>query len=265
MEAPIEESTMRLAGNTVLITGGGTGIGRGLAEAFVAAGSEVIIAGRRESVLRELAMQHERMHYIGLDVADPLAIGAFGKRLQRQFPALNVLVNNAGIMRREDWTADGPSLADAEQTVNINLLGPLRVTRALLPLLRAQPRATIVNVTSGLAFVPLAQTPTYCATKAALHSFTDSLRYQLRDTAIECVEWAPPYTQTELLDGAHDPAAMPLQDFLRESLELLSQEPTPREICVERVRFLRDAEREHRAQATFVKLNEARAQAPQAP
>ena len=114
---------MQLAGNTVLITGGGTGIGRGLAEAFVAAGSEVIIAGRRESVLRELAMQHERMHYIGLDVADPLAIGPFAKRLARQFPRLNVLVNNAGIMRREDWTADRLR-ADAAATLPLLLLLP---------------------------------------------------------------------------------------------------------------------------------------------
>ncbi len=172
---------MNLTGNTILITGGGSGIGRGLAEALHKQGNQVIIAGRRQAVLDETTAANPGMKSLTLDIESADAIEAFAAKVAAEFPALNVLINNAGIMRTEDWTADAGSLAnalsDAESIITTNLLGPLRLTAALLPTLKKQPHATIMTVSSGLAFLPLAITPTYCATKAAIHSFTQSLRY----------------------------------------------------------------------------------------
>ena len=158
------------------------------------------------------------------------------RRSVAEFPSLNVLINNAGIMRAEKLLAQQADLADAEAIVATNLLGPIRLTAALLPHLQKQPRAAIMNVSSGLAFLPLALTPTYCATKAAIHSYTLSLRYQLRATAIEVLELIPPYVQTDLMNGADDPRAMPLDQFIAEVMEILKQQPTPPEICVENVK-----------------------------
>jgi uncharacterized oxidoreductase len=152
-----------------------------------------------------------------------------------------VLINNAGIMRREDFQNQQPDLADAEAIVATNLLGPIRLTAALLPHLQKQPHAAIINVSSGLAFLPMVITPTYCATKAALHSYTLSLRHQLRKTAVEVLELIPPYVQTDLMDGADDPRAMPLNQFIAEVVEILKTKPTPREICVENAKRLRFA------------------------
>jgi len=172
-----------------------------------------------------------------------------------KFPALNVLINNAGIMRPEKLLEQPEDLADAESIVATNLLGPIRLTAALLPHLKKQPGATIINVSSGLAFVPLALTPTYCATKAAIHSYTQSLRWQLRDTAIEVIEIAPPYVQTHLMGGAEDPRAMPLNDYITETLALLTQQPTPPEILVERVKGLRFAAESGNYDAIFRGMN----------
>ena len=159
------------------------------------------------------------------------------------FPALNVLINNAGIMKAEDMLANPVDLADSEATVTINLLGPIRLTAALLPHLRRQPSATIVNVTSGLAFVPRADTPTYCATKAAIHSYTQSLRFLLRNTPVQVIELAPPLVATDLTPGQRDnPRAMPLDEFIRESIGLLSIDGYAPEILVERVKPQRNAE-----------------------
>ena len=180
-----------------------------------------------------------------LDLEDAGSIHDFAARLTALRPSLNAVILNAGIMRPENLLDPVAALADAEATVATNLLGPIRLTAALLPHLLMQPAATIVTVTSGLAFIPLAITPTYCATKAALHSYTESLRYQLRHTAVEVLELAPPYVQTELM-GAHqaaDPRAMPLADFISETMHLLTASPTPPEILVERVKPLRFAAR----------------------
>ena len=196
---------MKTTGNTILITGGGSGIGRGLAEAFQALGNHVIIAGRRQQALEETTAANPGMASLTLDIGDPASIRSFAAELAARYPALNVLINNAGIMRVEKLQAQPDDLADAEAIVATNLLGPIRLTAALLPLLEKQPYAAIMNVSSGLAFVPLAPTPTYCATKAALHSYTQSLRYQLQGSAIEVLELIPPYVATHLLDGAADP------------------------------------------------------------
>jgi len=253
---------MQMTGNTILITGGTTGIGRALAEAFHALGNQVIITGRRQKLLEEVAAASPGMKWAVLDVQDAAAIRSFAAKLAKDFPALNVLINNAGIMRAEKLLAQQEDLADAEAIVTTNLLGPIRLTAALLPLLQSQPRATIMNVSSGLAFVPLAITPTYSATKAAIHSYTESLRYQLRATQIEVLELVPPYVATHLMGGASDPRAMPLDKFIAEVMRILKTEPTPKEICVENVKGLRNAAASGRYDAVFGGLNAALAEHP---
>jgi uncharacterized oxidoreductase len=250
---------MNATGNTILITGGGSGIGRGLAEAFHKQGNQVIIAGRRQSVLDETTAANPGMKSLTLDIEDPAAVKAFAAKVVADFPKLNVLINNAGIMKLENLTGDSFDLDAAESMITINLLGPIRLTAALLPTLRKQPRATIMTVSSGLAFMPLAMTPTYCATKAAIHSWSQSLRYQLRDTKIEVLELAPPYVQTELTgpQQAADPRAMPLADYISETVTLIDTPPTSGEILVENVLPLRWAERNGNFEQIFDNLNGA--------
>jgi len=246
---------MNVRGNTILITGGGSGIGRGLAESFHKLGNRVIIAGRRASALDEVTHTNPGMASAVLDIEKPESIRQFAAKIMADFPSLNVLMNNAGIMRAEKLTADQPSVADAEAIVTTNLLGPIRLTAALLPHLRKQPHSTIVNVSSGLAFVPLSVTPSYCATKAAIHSYTQSLRYQLKDTATEVIELVPPYVQTDLMNGASDPRAMPLADFIAEVMQLFQSEPDAKEILVQRVKGLRFAAENRAYDATFEGMN----------
>lgn len=248
---------MEKTGNTILITGGGSGIGRGLAEAFHKQGNQVVIAGRRQSMLDETTAANPGMRSLALDIESPDAIQAFAARLEQEFPALNVVIQNAGIMQIEDWTTDAVDLSAAERIITTNLLGPLRLTAALLPQLKSQPKATLVTVTSGLAFLPLAYTPTYCATKAAVHSWTQSLRYQLRDSGIEVLELAPPYVQTELMGDrqASDPNAMPLADFISETVALIDAPPASGEILVKRVEPLRWAEKNGNYDQIFGGLN----------
>lgn len=234
---------MKTSGNTMLITGGGSGIGRELALRFNALGNTVIVAGRRMEPLEEtIAAQHD-MHAMALDVEDPTAITTFAERVVAEHSRLNVLINNAGIMRREDLTSTH-DIIDAEQTIVTNLLGPIRLTNALTDHLVNQPYAAIVNVSSGLAFVPLSGTPTYNATKAAIHSYTISLREQLKGK-VELIELAPPAVQTELTPGQSTREGyMPLDEFIDEVMTLFQVKPTPREILVENVNFLRWAERD---------------------
>lgn len=247
---------MKIAGDTILITGGGTGIGRALAEAFHAKGAKVIIAGRRQSVLDEVTAATPGIEAVVLDVEDAGAIETFAATVSRRFPALNVLVNNAGVMKAEDLTAQPFDLAVAEATIATNLLGPIRLTRAFLPHLRRQPRATVMNVTSGLAFVPLAITPTYNATKAAMHSYSQSLRHQLSDTPVEVIELIPPGVATDLMPGhAQDPRSMPLKDYIDEVMSLLEADPDAPEIQVERVKMLSGAERRGEYAQVLAMLN----------
>ena len=234
---------MQMAGNTILVTGGGTGIGRGLAEAFHRLGNQVIIAARRREPLQAVAETSPGVQTMSLDQGDPADIRRFAIEVTDRYPELNVVINNAGIQRVEDLTTGGPGTA--EQTIAINLLGPIRLTAALLPSLLARSRASIVNVTSGLAFMPSALTPTYCATKAALHSYTQSLRFQLRETSVQVIEIIPPQVQTALQgDRGFDPRAMLLDEYIAETMTLLQTQPQAEEIVVERVKRFRFAERD---------------------
>ncbi|WP_249979191.1 SDR family oxidoreductase [Vreelandella olivaria] len=241
----MEDVEMKISGNTILITGGGSGIGRELALRFNQLGNSVIVAGRRKETLEETIAGRRDMHAMVVDIEDPEAIAAFADRVVAEHPGLNVLFNNAGIMRREDLSRTR-DLRDAEQTVITNLLGPIRLTNALTDHLVRQPDAAIVNVSSGLAFVPMSGTPTYSATKAAIHSYTISLREQLKGK-VELIELAPPAVQTELTPGQSTREGyMPLDDFIEEVMMLFLERPTPKEILVENVNFLRWAERDGR-------------------
>lgn len=253
---------MKHTGNTILITGGGSGIGAALAHRFHGLGNTVIVAGRRPDVLETTIAGRPGMHAIALDVESAEGIANFAERLLAAHPAMNVLVNNAGIMRFE--ALDRPrDLNDAEATINTNLLGPIRLIDALIGHLVAQPDAAIVNVTSGLAFVPLFATPTYNATKAAVHSYTLALREALKGR-VEVIELAPPAVQTGLTPGQENrPGYQPLDSFTDEVMALFAQHPTPSEILVERVRFLRFAEAEGRFDATMAQVNEFAAKARQ--
>jgi uncharacterized oxidoreductase len=195
------------------------------------------------------------MASLHLDIADKTSIQAFAQQTISDFPALNVVINNAGIMRTEDIKAAPESVQDAEEIIATNLLGTIRVSAALLPHLLQQPQSALITVSSGLAFVPLADTPTYCATKAAVHSYSVSLRHQLQGTSVEVIEIAPPYVQTELLgpQQAQDPDAMPLADFISETMSLLEQGGP--EAIVERCKPLRFAAENGRMDEMLQMLN----------
>jgi uncharacterized oxidoreductase len=247
---------MNISGNTMLITGGGSGIGRRLAEEFQKLGNTVIIAGRREAILNAVVAKNPGMVSAVLDVEDPASIRAFAARMKADHPKLNVLINNAGIMKTEKLIDGEDVLMDSEATVVTNLLGPIRVTIGLLPQLREQSRATIINVSSGLAFVPLALAPTYCATKAGIHSYTLSLRRQLETAGVEVLELIPPAVQTDLTPGQSTRGGyMPLEEFISETMAIFQQQPTPSEIHVKRANFQRLAEAEGRFDAAFDLIN----------
>jgi uncharacterized oxidoreductase len=248
---------MNLTGNTILITGGGSGIGLALAREFHQRGNTVIIAGRRQSALDAATAANPGMKSLVLDTADAASIAAGVAKLTAEFAGLNAVLNNAGIMRPEGLKAG--ATADAEAIVATNLLGPIRLTAALMPHFLKQPRATILNVSSGLAFVPLAMTPTYCATKAAIHSYTQSLRYQLQDTAIKVIEIIPPWVATELMgETPTDPRAMPLDAFIAESMQILATDAD--EICVKNVGFLRNAAASGNEAGIFKTFNDSLSQ-----
>ncbi|MES2096293.1 MAG: SDR family oxidoreductase [Pseudomonadota bacterium] len=245
---------MKTSGNTILITGGGSGIGEALAHRFHDAGNTVIIAGRRQEALDAAAAGRPNIHALTLDIDSAEGVADFARRVIAGYPALNVLINNAGVMRFEDVTTKR-DLSDAEATITTNLLGPIRLIDALIDHLTAQPDAAIVNVTSGLAFVPLLTTATYNATKAAIHSYTVALREVLKGQ-VDVIELAPPAVQTGLTPGQESrPGYQPLDEFADEVMGLFAQQPMPSEILVERVKFLRNAEAEGRFDATMAQLN----------
>lgn len=249
---------MKTTDNTILITGGTSGIGRALAVAFHQLGNQVIIAGRRQALLDEITAAHPGMKGIALDLQEAASIQSLAARVRDEFPTLNVLINNAGIAPLEDYSSGIIDPAATRSLVETNILSVIEVTAALLPGLLRQPQSTIITTTSGLAFVPLAPMATYCATKAFLHSWLQSLRFQLRKHPVEILELAPPYVQTELGGPAQasDPNAMPLADYIAEVMQLLAQPNPPQgEILVERVKHLRQAEVSGHYKDVFGALN----------
>ncbi len=254
----IEESFMILTGNTILITGGTSGIGRALAEAFHKLGNQVIISGRRQSLLDVITVANPGMRGLQVDVDDAEAVEVFAAHVRSEFPQLNVLINNAGIFKAEDLCADSTDISIARSQIQTNIISVLQLTAALLPVLKKQPRSTVIATSSGLAFVPRAAYPSYCAGKAFIHSWLQSLRFQLRQTSVEVLEFAPPYVQTEIggPEQLTDPRAMPLAEYIAEVMRLLENPYPPRgEIIVGRTEGLRWAEKRGDYEKTFEALN----------
>ena len=234
---------MNISGNTIFIPGSTSGIGLALALALQAKGNTVIIGGRRTELLEQIAAEHPGLDTVAIDTADPASISSAAREVLARHPDLNVLVTMAGIMRVEDWRKPDSFLASAESVVTTNVLGPIRLIAAFVEHLQAQPDATIVTVSSGLGFTPLAVTPSYNASKAAIHMLSESIRLQLADTPVKVVELVPPSVRTSLLPGQENSeVAMPLEDFVSEVMDLLNSQPDATEIQVERVKFLRYSE-----------------------
>ncbi|MEU0494197.1 SDR family NAD(P)-dependent oxidoreductase [Mycobacterium sp. NPDC006124] len=246
---------MQWTGHTILITGGGSGIGAGLAAAMHHAGNQVVIAGRRTEVLQAMAHRHPGMSYLRFDQGDPRAVRAFADEVVRRHPQLSVLINNAGIVRAEDLYAPDPDVV--AEVASTNLGGPLALTAHLLPVLTRRPSAAIVNVTSALAFVPKAELPTYCATKAALHSYTESLRFQLRHSSVHVIEVAPPRVRIES-DAPGGDHGITVDEFVAEVMSSLVAHPEAGEIVVRAARRLRFAERRGAYSQSFNAVNDAK-------
>ncbi|GAA2753683.1 SDR family oxidoreductase [Amnibacterium kyonggiense] len=234
---------MRSTGNTIFLPGGTSGLGRGLAERFAARGDRVIIGGRRQELLDQIAASSDRIEAVRIDTSDAASIRDVSAEVQERFPETDALLAMAGIMRPEDVTTGG-FLADAEATVTTNLLGPIRLWAAWADFLTAKEEATLITVSSGLAFTPLALTPTYDATKSGVHALSDAWRLQLAGTGVQVIELVPPAVRTDLMPGPNDANAMPLEEYLDETVRLLEEQPEAREILVQRVQRLRFSERD---------------------
>ena len=196
---------MKLSGNTILITGGSSGIGLALAKQFVGLGNDVIITGRSQDKLDAAKRQEPKLRTYRGDAGDPKAVAELAKEMKTKHPGLNVLINNAGIMVYRNMAKPATDLAALTSEIETNLCGPVRMVSAMIEQLKAN-KGTIINVSSGLAFVPLTAAPVYCATKAAIHSFSITLRQQLRDHGVEVIEIAPPAVKTDLVHLPEDPS-----------------------------------------------------------
>jgi uncharacterized oxidoreductase len=234
---------MNISGNTIFIPGSTSGIGLALALALRAKGNTVIVGGRRAELLEQIAAEHPGIDTVQIDTADPASITAAAQQVLSRHPDLNVVVAMAGIMRSEDWREPASFLASAESVITTNVLGPIRLIAAFVEHLLAQPDATIMTVSSGLGFTPLAVTPSYNASKAAIHLLSESIRLQYAGTSLKVTELVPPSVRTSLMPGQESSeVAMPLEDFVSEAVALLASEPDAREVLVERVKFLRYGE-----------------------
>jgi uncharacterized oxidoreductase len=249
---------MKMNGNTILITGGTSGIGRALAIEFHKRGNRVIITGRRQALLEEIAAAHPGIVGMKLDLDDPASLRTLVGMVGANYPELNMLIANAGISRTEDMAADDWDASDATAIVETNILGVLRVTAAFLPILKVNTNATIMATSSALAFLPRADFPAYCASKAFLHSWLTSLRHQLRHVPVEVLELSPPYVQTELtgVAQAEDPRAMPIDLYMSEVMQMLERGEHPRgELLLDRDKPRRWAERDGTYDAMFAAMN----------
>lgn len=234
---------MDLTNSTVFIPGATSGIGLALAVALHEQGSTVVVGGRRTELLEQIAADHPGLDTVRIDTTDPESIASAAKDVIERHPDLDTLVTMAGIMRTEDWHHPEGFLDTAEETITTNVLGPIRLIGAFVEHLQTRPHATIVTVSSGLAFAPLKVTPTYDASKAAIHMLSEALRLQLADTSVDVVELVPPSVATDLMPGQRESAfAMPLDAFVAEVVDLLRTQPDAHEILVERVKFLRFGE-----------------------
>ena len=234
---------MNISGNTIFIPGSTSGIGLALALALQAKGNTVIVGGRRTELLDRIAAEHPGIDTVVIDTADPASISSAAKEVLRRHPDLNVLIAMAGIMQAEDWHQPETFLASAESVVTTNVLGPIRLIASFVEHLRARPDSTIVTVSSGLAFAPLAVTPSYSASKAAIHMLSESIRLQYADSSVKVIELVPPSVRTALMPGQESSEfAMPLDDFVSEAMGLLETQPDAKEVQVENVKFLRYGE-----------------------
>jgi len=234
---------MDITGNTVFIPGATSGIGLALALALRERGNTVVVGGRRTELLEKIAAEHPGVETVRVDTADATSVQDAAKDVIARFPSLNVLITMAGIMRAEDWHRPESFLESAEATITTNVLGPIRLIAAFVEHLQTRPNATIMTVSSGLAFAPLKITPSYNASKSAIHMLSETLRLQLADTSVEVVELEPPSVQTDLLPGqAENEHAVPLDEYIAEVMGIIETQPDAREIQVERVKFLRYGE-----------------------
>jgi uncharacterized oxidoreductase len=245
---------MDITGNTIFIPGATSGIGLALAVRFQKAGNTVVIGGRRAALLADLAAEHG-FDTVEIDVTDPASVLAARDEVVARHPELNVVVAMAGIMIAED-TRSADFLDTAARIVDTNVMGPLRLVSAFVEHLQTRPDAALLTVSSGLAHVPLAVTPTYNGTKAFVHRFTETLRLQLADTSVQVIEIVPPAVRTELTPGQSEREGyLPLDDYADEVMDLLRDQPDAPEILVERVHFLRYAEVEGRYPAAVAAVN----------
>ena len=234
---------MDITNSTVFIPGATSGIGLALDVALHERGSTVVVGGRRTELLEQIAAEHPGIDTVRIDTTDPESIASAAKEVLERHPDLDTLVAMAGIMRVEDWHHPEGFLESAEETFTTNVLGPIRLVGAFVEHLQTRPHATIVTVSSGLAFAPLKATPSYDASKAAIHMLSEALRLQLADTSVRVTELVPPSVATDLLPTQRtSPIAMPLDDFVSEVVDLLRTQPDADEILVERVKFLRHGE-----------------------
>ncbi len=251
---------MKMTDNTILISGGTSGIGRALAEAFHDRGNRVIVTGRRQDLLADIVEKRPGMVAMHLDLNDHNSLARVAGDVADRFADLNVLIANAGISRTEDMTANDWDVVEAEAIVETNILSVLRTIAAFLPIVKRQPSGTIMATSSALAFLPRADFPAYCASKAFLHSWLTSLRHQLRNLPVEVLELSPPYVQTELTGSAQaaDPRAMPLASYISEVMAMLEQGRHPRgELLLEQDQPRRWAERDGTYDRIFAAMNPA--------
>lgn len=247
---------MNITGNTVFIPGATSGIGLALAVALHERANDVIVGGRRAELLERIRAEHPGIDTVQLDTADAQSIQSAADHVLSRHPDLNVLITMAGIMRTEDWHSPEGFLSTAEATITTNLLGPIRLIGAFVEHLQSRQDAVIMTVSSGLAFVPLAVTPTYNATKAAIHRLSEGIRLQLADTGVQIMELVPPAVRTALMPGQEESEfAMPLDDYVAEVMQLIETQPDAREIQVQNVKFLRYAEVRGEYDAVVATLN----------
>lgn len=249
---------MRISGNTILITGGATGIGLALAETFMRKGNEVVICSRREDKLVQAKDKFSQLQTMKCDVADPENRKLLYNWVAGNHKDLNILINNAGIQKEIDFKKGTTDLQGEENEIDINLQAPVHLSALFVPHLMAQKEAAIVNISSGLAFIPIAMMPVYCATKAALHSFSLSLRYQLRDTSIKVFEIIPPTTDTELDRGARQRRSQTDRGIKPEIIAEATIEAIDKddfEVAVGQAQFLRTSSR-NEPERVFQMINE---------